>query len=92
MSLKPSITVSVNITTRRALYTPSAFNAKEYGLNTEEPTEVGVFGLFQVKEDDETDACFVVELPDGRCCHAGVYQIQFIKEEEVDEHEATHCD
>lgn len=90
--MKYSTTVNVNLATRRALYTPSKYNAKEYGLSTEEPTEVGVFGLFQVKEDDEEDAYFVVELPDGRCCYAGVCQIQFIKEEEADEHEASHCD
>lgn len=76
------LTVSVGLKTRKALYWPSDFNAMKYNLSTTEPTPVGVFGLFQVKEEEEADAYFVVELPDGKCCYASVVQIQFIKETE----------
>ena len=78
--MKPSFDVSVNLVTREALYTPSLFNAERFGLPLDEPTPVDVFGLYQVNEDAESsDAYFVVELPDGRCCYAGVLEIQFIK-------------
>ena len=54
----------------------------KYGLSASEPTEVGVFGLFQCGDEDGSDAYFVVELPDGKCCYAGVDDIQFIKDTE----------
>lgn len=77
-----TISVKCNLDTRKALYWPSDFNAMKYNLSTTEPTPVGVFGLFQVKEDEDVDAYFVVELPNGMCCYANVTQIQFIKETE----------
>jgi hypothetical protein len=83
MSNIGNLVVNVNLSTRKALYTPSRFNADKFGIDAGMPTEVGVFGLFSVREHDgEADAYFVVELPDGRCCYAGVEQIQFIKETE----------
>lgn len=85
------IDVHFNLTVKKALFTPNAFQAKRHGLSTTEPTEVGVFGLFQVKEDDEIDAYFVVKLPDGHCCYASVTDIQFIKKE-ADEDEAPDRD
>lgn len=81
--MKPSLDISINLVTREALYTPSRFNAERFGLSKDEPTPVDVFGLYQVSEDAESsDAYFVVELPDGRCCYAGVLEIQFIKHPE----------
>lgn len=81
--MKPCLTVNVNLETCKALYTPSVYNAAKYGLSTEAPTEVDVFGLFQVADGNDVDAYFVVKLHDGRCCYAGVTEIQFIQE--VDE-------
>lgn len=78
--MTPSLTINVNLETRKALYTPSVYNAMKYNLNANEPVEVDVFGLFQVKEEDDIDAYFVVKLPDGHCCYAGVTAIQFIQE------------
>lgn len=75
------MTVSVGLEQRKAIYKPSKLNAVKYNLVGETVT-VGVFGLFQVKEEDDTDAYFVVELPDGKCCYARVDQIQFIEERE----------
>ena len=89
--MKSTIEVKCNLTTEKALFTPNAYQAKRHGLSETEPTVVGVFGLFQVKEDDETDAYFVVKLPDGHCCYAGVSDIQFI-EKEADEDEAPDRD
>ncbi len=81
--MKNSITVNVNLTTRKALYRPSSHNICKYKLSAQDPTPVGVFGLFQViEENEDIDAYFVVELPDGHCCYARVDQIQFIKETE----------
>lgn len=77
------MTIDVVFNTREAIYTPSKFNAVKYNL-VGEKVNVGVFGLYQVKDEDETDAYFVVELPDGRCCYARVDQIQFIKDREDD--------
>ena len=83
MSKYGELKVNVNLVTRKALYRPSRYNADKFGLDAGLPTEVGVFGLFPVREHDgEADAYFVVELPDGKCCYAGVEQIQFIKETE----------
>ena len=84
--MKPSLTVSVNLQTRRALYTPSIYNAIKYKLDANVPVEVDVFGLFQVRQDyEDIDAYFVVKLPDGHCCYAGVPNIQFLPEEGADE-------
>jgi hypothetical protein len=80
--MKPSLTINVNLSTRKALYTPSSYNATKYHLSTDEPTEVDVFGLFQCGDTDGSDAYFVVKLPDGKCCYADVNQIQFLPEEE----------
>lgn len=80
--MRPCLTVSVNLQTRKALYTPSVYNAEKYGLSLDEPTQVGVFGLFQCGDEDGSEAYFVVELPDGKCCYADVCQIQFIKDTE----------
>jgi len=80
--MKPSLTVNVNLITHKALYTPSSYNATKYNLSTTEPTEVGVFGLFQCGDTDGSEAYFVVKLPDGKCCYADVCQIQFLPEEE----------
>ena len=85
--MRPSLTVSFNLQTRKALYTPSVYNAEKYELSIDEPTQVGVFGLFQCGDEDGSDAYFVVELPDGRCCYAAVDQIQFIKATEEEEAE-----
>ena len=82
--MKPTLTVSVNLATRKAMYKPSVYNAMKYHLDANTPVEVGVYGLFQVKEDEDISPYFVVELPDGHCCYAGVEQIQFLPEE-VDE-------
>lgn len=83
--MKPSLTINVNLKTRKALYKPSVYNAIRYNLTANEPVEVGVFGLYQVMQDDDIDAYFVVKLPDGHCCYAGVEHIQFLPEEEADE-------
>lgn len=81
-----SIHIRCNLDTRKALYTPSKFNAAKYCLSTNEPTPVKVFGLFPVTErDGDSDAYFVVELPDGKCCYANVDQIQFTDKEEETE-------
>ena len=80
-----SVSIHCNLVTRKALYWPSDFNAMKYNLSTTEPTTVGVFGLFQVKEEEDVDAYFVVELPNGMCCYANVVQIQFIEKEEETE-------
>lgn len=81
-----TFTISCNLEQRKALYWPSDFNAMKYNLSTTEPTVVGVFGIFQVAEEEDVDAYFVVELPNGMCCYANVTQIQFIekKEEETE--------
>lgn len=89
--MRPTLTVSVNLETKKALYTPGQGHIKKYGLSATEPTEVEVFGLFPVSNEDETDAYFVVKLPDGRCCYAGIGNIQFI-EKEADEDEAPDRD
>lgn len=83
--MKPTLTVSVNLQTRKALYKPSVYNAIRYKLEANTPVKVDVFGLFQVLQDDDLDAYFVVRLPDGHCCYAGVEHIQFLPEEEADE-------
>jgi len=84
-----SIHIRCNLDTRKALLKPTSFQATKYNLNTSEPTPVDVFGIFPVSErDGDSDAYFVVELPDGRCCYACVEQVQFIKETE----EETECD
>jgi len=79
-----SVNIHCNLVTRKALYTPSKLNAVKYNLVGKTVT-VGVFGLFQIKEEDDIDAYFVVELPDGKCCYARVDQIQFIEKEEETE-------
>lgn len=84
MSKCNELRVNVNLTTRKAAYTPSKLNAVKYNL-VGRKVEVDVFGLFQVKEDDDVDAYFVVELPNGSCCYARVDQIQFIDKEEETE-------
>lgn len=79
--MNPGLTINVNLTTKRALYKPSIYNADKYGLSSDTPVEVDVFGLFQIKEDEDIDAYFVVKLPDGHCCYASVQSIQFLHEE-----------
>ena len=78
------IDVSIGLRTRKALFTPHKYVAEDYGLSMTEPTEVNVFGLFQIMGDGEADANFVIELPDGRCIYADVMRIQFIKEKDGD--------
>ena len=78
------LTVSVNLATRKALYWPSDHNICKYKLNANDPTPVDVFGLFQIKDGEDVDAYFVVKLPDGHCCYAGVDEIQFMPEEEAE--------
>lgn len=79
-----TLTVSVGLAQRKAIYTPSKLNAVKYNL-VGRKVDVGVFGLFQVKEEDDVDAYFVVELPNGSCCYARVDQIQFVDKEEETE-------
>lgn len=81
--MKPSMTIDVSFKGRRALYTPTKFNAIKYNL-VGKTVDVEAFGIFQVKEDEDIDAYFVVKLPDGRCCYAGVDQIQFVEDKEED--------
>lgn len=76
----PGLAINVNLVTRKAIYTPSKLNAVKYNL-VGRKVDVGVFGLFQVKEEDDIDAYFVVELPNGSCCYARVDQIQFVDKE-----------
>jgi hypothetical protein len=83
--MKPTISINVNLSTRKALYWPSNYNICKYKLSAQDPTPVDVFGLFAVKESDgDSDAYFVVKLPDGHCCYASVDQIQFLPEEDVE--------
>lgn len=79
--MKPSIDVNVNLTTRPAFYTPNKYRAAVLGVEPGTEIRVDVFGLFQVVSEEDTDAYFVVELPDGSCKYAGVDEIRFDKEE-----------
>lgn len=74
-----ALTMNVKWHKRPALYTPSPHNAKKYNLDG--ITRCDVLGIFQIEESEYQDAMFVVELPDGRCCYAGVEAIQFLPEE-----------
>ena len=69
--------INVNLRTRPALYTP-VFDRPNLGLKKDRPVNVGVFGAYQVAVDDDVDAYFVVELPDGHCTYAGVSDIKFL--------------
>ena len=82
--MKPSFEVSVNLATRPALYTPNKYRAAALKVEEGAVLNVEVFGLFQVASDEDTDAYFVVELPDGSCTYANVTEIKFVKEAEAE--------
>lgn len=71
-----NIEVNMNLSTRPAIYT-SPVDRPKLGIEKNVPVNVEVFGIYQVKVDDEIDAYFVVVLPDGRCTYAAVDSIRF---------------
>ena len=71
-----SISMNVNLQTRPAIYTPRV-DRPHLDVKKDVPVNVDVFGLYQVKDDDEVDAYFVVMLPSGKCTYVGVHDIQF---------------
>ena len=66
---------------RRALYTPLV-DRPALGLTKGVPVNCSVWGCYQVSDGDDVNPYFVVELENGRCTHALVDQVQFIKEED----------
>ena len=82
--MKTSITASINLATRPAIYTP-ACNRPNFGLIKGEKYDVDVFGVYQIQIEDEIDAYFVLTLPDGRCTYVGIESIQFTDMGEQDE-------
>lgn len=78
------INVNVNLTTRPAIYTPNKYRAAALKIEEGTVLKVDVFGLFQVASEEDTDAYFVVELPDGSCTYANVTEIKFDKEAEAE--------
>lgn len=79
------IDVYMNLCTRPAIFTPG-HDVPKLGLEKGRQYNVDVFGLYQVKvDDDDVDAYFIAELPDGHCVYAAVDTIQF-----VDKGDDTH--
>ena len=71
------IKVYMNLSTRPAVLTPR-HDIKSAGLKKGVPVNVDVFGLYQVAcGEDDCDAYFIAELPDGRCVYAAIETIQF---------------
>lgn len=66
---------------RPALYTPGV-NRPALGLTKGVPVSCRVWGCYQAGDSDGMDAYFIVELENGRCAHALVDQVQFVKEED----------
>lgn len=81
--MKPSFDVSVNLVTRPAFYTPNKYRAAALKVDEGTVLKVDVFGVFQVASEEDVDAYFVVELPDGTCTYAAVTEIRFDKEAEA---------
>lgn len=71
-----NITVNMNLKTRPAIYTPRC-NRPRFELIKDEPVDVDVLGIYQVADEEDIDVYFVVVLPNGKCCYAGVETIQF---------------
>jgi hypothetical protein len=71
--------------------TPRYDNVK-LGLKKGEQVDVDVFGCYQVRADeDDIDAYFVVELPDGRCAYAAIDTIQFVYREGENNEPPIYC-
>lgn len=88
----PDIEVHMNLCTRPAILTPK-YDITKLGLKKGEPIKVDVFGLYQVRVDeDDIDAYFVAELPDGKCVYAAVDTIQFTDREGDYSESIIHCD
>jgi len=85
------IDVYMNLSTRPAIFTPN-YDVPKVGIKKGESVKVDVFGLYQVKvEEDDIDAYFVVELPDGKCVYAAVNTIQFTDREDEDHEAPIYC-
>ena len=92
MAKFPDIKVHMNLSTRPAVFTPG-HNVPKLGIEKGKQIRVDVFGLYQVKvEEDDIDAYFVAELPDGKCVYAAVDTIQFTDREDEDHETPIYCD
>lgn len=66
---------------RRAYYTPIV-NRPALGLQKDVAVVCTVWGCYQVNDGEDINPYFVIELENGRCTHALIDQVQFIKEED----------
>ncbi len=73
--------IEIVLQRRRALYTPCV-DRPALDLTKGVPVECRVWGCYQVDDCDGRDVYFVVELENGRCTHASIDQVQFIKEDD----------
>lgn len=71
-----NITVNMTLKERPAIYVPRVDRPK-LNLVKGTPINVGVLGIYQVADEDDVDAYFVVVLPGGKCTYAGVEDIEF---------------
>lgn len=74
--------IEIKYERRRAIYTP-AFDRPALGLKKGVPVNCLVWGCYQAGDSDGMDIYFVVELGSGRCAHALIDQVQFIKDDEA---------
>lgn len=85
------IDVHMNLCTRPAVLTPKC-DVPRVGLKKGEPVNVDVFGLYQISVDEDVDAYFVAELPDGKCVYAAVDTIQFVDKDGEACEPPIYCD
>lgn len=75
------LNMSVSWERRPAIYRPNKYRAAQLGIAEDTEIHVDVLGIFQYKSDDEADAFFVIEYPNGKCDNAAVHEIQFTDKE-----------
>lgn len=75
------LTMSMSWERRPAIYRPNKYRVHELGIPEGSELLVDVLGIFQCKDEDNTDAYFVIEYPDGKCGYAAVHEIQFTDKE-----------
>ena len=71
-------TIKIEQERRPAIFTIKNVHVAKYlGMEVNMEYNVHVLGLFQIRNEDETDAYFVVELEDGRCIYTVPTNIRF---------------
>ena len=73
--------IEIKYERRSAIYTPLV-NRPALGLTRDVPVNCEVWGCYQVNDGDDINPYFVIELENGRCTHALIEQIQFIREDD----------